>query len=61
LALLEQLIRSGSRPEDLVLDPFMGSGSTAVAAEGLGRRWLGIEKRRDYVVMAAERVAGMVG
>ncbi|MGD0082035.1 MAG: site-specific DNA-methyltransferase [Acidimicrobiales bacterium] len=40
----------------LVLDPFMGSGTTAIVAERLGRDWLGIELKPDYVEMAMERI-----
>ncbi len=39
-----------------VLDPFMGSGTTAIAAERLGVEWVGIEKSADYVAMAATRI-----
>jgi len=46
---------AGSEP-GLVLDPFMGSGTTAVAAERLGRNWLGIELNPDYVALAEERI-----
>ena len=41
---------------DIVLDPFMGSGTTAVAAETLGRRWLGIELSPNYSEIARKRV-----
>lgn len=41
----------------LVLDPFMGSGTTAVAAESLGRDWLGIELNPVYVALAEARIA----
>jgi len=41
---------------DIVLDPFMGSGTTAVAAETLGRRWLGIELSPNYTEIARNRV-----
>ena len=41
---------------DIVLDPFMGSGTTAVAAETLGRRWLGIELSPNYTEIARKRV-----
>ena len=41
----------------VVLDPFMGSGSTAIAAEILGRDWIGIDISKDYVKMANERIA----
>lgn len=41
---------------DIVLDPFMGSGTSAVAAETLGRRWLGIELSPNYTEIARKRV-----
>jgi len=40
----------------VVLDPFMGSGTTAVAAQSLGRNWIGIDISEDYCRMANERV-----
>jgi site-specific DNA-methyltransferase (adenine-specific) len=40
----------------IVLDPFMGSGQTAIAAEGLKRKWIGIEISKDYVKLANERI-----
>jgi DNA modification methylase len=43
LALLQRILAVSSNPGDLVLDPFMGGGTTLVAAAGLGRRWLGID------------------
>ena len=39
-----------------VLDPFMGSGTTAIAAEQLGIEWIGIEKSKHYVQMASDRI-----
>jgi site-specific DNA-methyltransferase (adenine-specific) len=42
---------------DIVLDPFMGSGTSAVAAELLGRRWLGIELSPNYTNIANERIS----
>ena len=39
----ERIVRAWSAPGDLVLDPFSGSGTVATVAQGLGRRWLGIE------------------
>lgn len=41
---------------DIVLDPFIGSGTSAVAAETLGRRWLGIELSENYCNIARERI-----
>ena len=43
LALLERIIRASSNPGDVVLDPFCGCGTAIDAAQGLGRRWLGID------------------
>ncbi len=54
--LIEHLILSSSRPGDLVLDPFLGSGTTAVVAERLERRWIGIEHNPDYIRIAEERL-----
>lgn len=45
---------------DIVLDPFMGSGTSAVAAEILGRRWLGIELSPNYSVIAQRRVNAFI-
>jgi DNA modification methylase len=44
LALLSRLIEASTDPGDLVLDPFLGSGTTAVAAERAGRAWIGIDQ-----------------
>ena len=53
----EQLIRLYTFEDDLVLDPFMGSGSTLVAAARLGRRYVGYDLDAGYVEIARERVA----
>ena len=45
---------------DIVLDPFMGSGTSAVAAETLGRRWLGIELSPNYTDIARNRVNAFI-
>ena len=43
LALLERIVAASSNPGDLVLDPFCGCGTAVVAAQGLGRKWIGID------------------
>ena len=53
----QRLIELYTYQGDLVLDPFLGSGSTAVAAARTGRRYCGYDTDPDYVAMAARRVA----
>jgi modification methylase len=57
LALLARVILAASRPGDLVLDPFCGTGTTGAAARRLGRRFIGIERERDYAAAAQRRIA----
>jgi site-specific DNA-methyltransferase (adenine-specific) len=57
--LLERIIRCCSNPDDVVLDPFAGSGSTLIVAKKLGRRWLGVEVSPEYVRHADARVAAV--
>ena len=57
LELITKLIACGSDPGDLVIDPFLGSGTTAVAAQSLRRRWLGIEMNPVFAELARQRVA----
>jgi site-specific DNA-methyltransferase (adenine-specific) len=56
LALLERVLAASSRPGDLVLDPFAGSGTTGVAAVRAGCRFLGLEREAEYVELAARRL-----
>ncbi len=56
LALLERIIRASSRPGDLVLDCFAGSGTTAVAAQRLGRRWIACDVNAGAIQVAARRL-----
>ena len=58
-SLAERCILIGTRPGDLVLDPFLGSGTTAVAATRNDRRFLGLELNPEYVAMAARRLGGV--
>lgn len=48
---------AGSRPGDIVFDPFMGSGTTAQVAQSLGRRWLGCELNEAYIALQEKRTA----
>ena len=52
----ERIIRACSEPDDLVLDPFSGSGTVAKVGRGLGRRWVGIEISPVYAAESAVRV-----
>ena len=54
--LMRYLCRLVTPPEGLVLDPFMGSGSTGRAAVAEGFRFIGIEKEAEYVEIARKRV-----
>jgi DNA modification methylase len=56
LELADRVIRLFSAPSELVLDPFMGSGTTAVAAIGAGRHYIGIDKEAKYVQLAKANV-----
>lgn len=54
--LLAKVILSGSKPGDIVFDPFLGSGTTSVVAKKLGRRYLGIEVDEYYCCLAEKRL-----
>jgi modification methylase len=56
-ALLARVILAGSRPDDLVLDPFCGTGTTGAVAHRLRRRFIGIERDADYAAAARRRIA----
>jgi len=56
LKLIERLIEIHSRENDVVLDPFLGSGTTVVACIRLNRQYIGIEKNEKYFKIAEERV-----
>jgi modification methylase len=56
-ALLARVILSASRPEDLVLDPFSGTGTTGAVAKRLGRRFVGVERDSSYAAAAEQRIA----
>lgn len=56
IKLIQRVILTASNKGDLILDPFLGSGTTAVAAEELDRKWIGIEKNKKYVELAQNRI-----
>jgi modification methylase len=56
-SLLHRVIVSSTRPGDVVLDPFFGSGTTGAVARRLGRRFIGIERDEDYASLARTRIA----
>ena len=53
----ELCIKAGSKEGDIVLDPFMGSGTTAWVAQRLSRKWIGVELNPEYVKIIEKRVA----
>jgi modification methylase len=55
-ALLYRILLACTKPGDVVLDPFFGTGTTGAVARRLGRRWIGIERERAYVKVALERI-----
>lgn len=55
-ALLHRVILSSSKPGDVVLDPFFGTGTTGAVAKKLGRHYIGIERENDYIKVATKRL-----
>lgn len=58
-ALLYHVLMSSTRPGDVVLDPFFGSGTTGAVAQKLHRRWIGIEREKSYVALAQQRMESL--
>ena len=54
--LIERIIKTGTNPGDIVLDPFMGSGTTAVVAKKLGRDFIGYETEEEFIKIAENRL-----
>ena len=54
--LLRRVILASTKPGDIILDPFVGSGTTAATARELGRQFIGIDREETYVNAARERV-----
>jgi DNA modification methylase len=61
IKLMEYLITLVTRKDALVLDPFMGSGTTGIACANLTRQFIGIEKDADYIAIAEQRLRGWRG
>ncbi len=59
-ALLERIIRASSNPGDIVLDCFIGSGTTAAVAQRLGRRWIGCDINKGAIQTTAKRLQTIV-
>lgn len=57
--LIEPCILAGSRPNGVVFDPFMGSGTTAATALKLGRQYLGCELNEEYKILQDQRIASV--
>jgi modification methylase len=55
-ALLARIIMASTKPGDIVLDPFFGSGTTGAVAKRLGRNFVGIEREQDYIDAASARI-----
>ena len=55
-ALLYRVLLATTETGDIVLDPFFGTGTTGAVARRLGREWIGIEREREYIAVAEERI-----
>jgi modification methylase len=58
-ALLARVMLASTKPGDVVLDPFFGSGTTGAVAKRLGRHFVGVERDQTYIDAAHERIAGI--
>jgi DNA modification methylase len=57
VALMERIITLCAKPGDIIYDPFMGSGTTAIAAIRCGHEWIGTEIDPEYVKIAEKRIS----
>ena len=55
-ALLHRILMASTKPNDVVLDPFFGTGTTGAVAKKLGRKFIGIEREDDYIKHATARI-----
>jgi modification methylase len=58
-ALLARVMAASTRPGDVILDPFFGSGTTGAVAKRLGRHFVGVEREQGYIDAAQERIANI--
>ncbi|MCC6204438.1 MAG: site-specific DNA-methyltransferase [Hyphomicrobiales bacterium] len=58
-ALLARVVLASSKPGDVILDPFFGSGTTGAVARRLGRHFVGVEREQAYIDAASERIASV--
>ncbi len=58
-SLLFRIITGTTKPGDVILDPFFGTGTTGAVAKKLGRHFIGIEREQDYINAALKRIAGI--
>ena len=59
-SLLHRVILASTDPADIILDPFFGSGTTGAVAKKLGRKFIGIERERDYISLAEKRLEKVI-
>ncbi|MDI6869268.1 MAG: site-specific DNA-methyltransferase [Coprothermobacterota bacterium] len=59
-ALLERIIKASSNPDDIVLDCFIGSGTTAAVAQKLGRRWIGCDINKGAIQLTSSRLQKII-
>lgn len=60
IAVIERIIRASSNSDEIILDPFLGSGTTAIVALNHGRKFVGFEINENYCKIAADRVEQFV-
>jgi len=59
-ALLHRVIMASTKPGDIILDPFFGTGTTGAVARRLGRKFIGIEREENYARIAKDRIAKVI-
>ncbi|WP_068874881.1 MULTISPECIES: site-specific DNA-methyltransferase [unclassified Phenylobacterium] len=59
-ALLHRVIMASTKPGDVILDPFFGTGTTGAVARRLGRKFIGIEREAEYAAIAEARIARVI-